>query len=167
MTLFIDVPTLGKLVRKVGVTEFMKGLLKCLEDDFSRWEDFDKSSRVSAHNDLGVIELMPIANQENFGFKYVNGHSYNPLHGFPTVMAFGALFDVSTGYPQLLPELTLSTALRTATTSAMAAKVLAKNNSRSMGMIDCGAQSEFQAIAFHTLISIDELRIFDLDKTSM
>ena len=36
-----------------------------------------------------------------------------------------------------------------------------------MGMIGCGAQSEFQAIAFCELLGIDELRIFDIDGNSM
>jgi ornithine cyclodeaminase len=167
MTLFVDVPTLGKIVRKVGTEEFINGLLNCLEQDFSRWEDFDKSARTAAHSDTGVIELMPVADKESYAFKYVNGHPSNPLQDFPTVMAFGALSDVSTGYPRLLSELTLSTALRTAATSAMAAKALARKDSRIMGMIGCGAQSEFQAIAFHTIAGIDELRIFDLDKAAM
>jgi ornithine cyclodeaminase len=167
MTLFIDVPTLGEMVRKVGTSEFISGLLNCLEQDFSRWEDFDKSARTAAHSDTGVIELMPVADADNYAFKYVNGHPSNPLHNFPTVMAFGALSDVSTGYPRLLSELTLSTALRTAATSAMAAKVLARKDSHIMGMIGCGAQSEFQAIAFHTIAGIDDLRIFDLDKAAM
>ncbi|MFT4607082.1 MAG: ornithine cyclodeaminase [Gammaproteobacteria bacterium] len=167
MTLFVDVPTLGKMVEKVGTAEFMNGLLNCLEQDFSRWTDFDKSARTAAHSNTGVIELMPIADNENYAFKYVNGHPSNPLHDFPTVMAFGALSDVSTGYPRLLSELTLSTALRTAATSAMAAKALARKDSYTMGMIGCGAQSEFQAIAFHIIVGIDELRIFDLDKAAM
>jgi ornithine cyclodeaminase len=167
MTLYVDVPTLGEMVRKVGTAEFINGLLNCLEQDFSRWEDFDKSARTAAHSDTGVIELMPVADAENYAFKYVNGHPSNPLQNFPTVMAFGALSDVSTGYPRLLSELTLSTALRTAATSAMAAKALARKDSHIMGMIGCGAQSEFQAIAFHTIAGIDDLRIFDLDKAAM
>ena len=36
-------------------------------------------------------------------------------------MAFGALAEVDTGYPLLLAELTLTTALRTAATSVLAA----------------------------------------------
>jgi ornithine cyclodeaminase len=32
-----------------------------------------------------------------------------------------------------------------------------------MALIGNGAQSEFQAIAFHTLVGIDELRVFDVD----
>ncbi len=138
-----------------------------MKDDFCRWEEFDKSSRTAAHSDIGVIELMPVADGVNYGFKYVNGHPSNPNVGMSTVMAFGALSDVSTGYPRLLSELTLSTALRTSVTSVMAAQALANPHATSMGMIGCGAQSEFQAIAFHTIIGIKELRIFDIDHQAM
>jgi len=167
MTLFVDVPTLGKIVKKVGIANFINGLLKFVEHDFSRWESFDKSSRISAHSDSGVIELMPVADKKIYAFKYVNGHPSNPSQGFPTVMAFGALCDLSNGYPWLLSELTLATAFRTATTSAMAAKALIKKDAHAMGIIGCGSQSEFQAVAFHTIIGINELRIFDLDKAAM
>ena len=78
-------------------------------------------------------------------------------------MAFGALAEVDTGYPLLLAELTLTTALRTAATSVLAAQVLARPDSRTMALIGNGAQSEFQAIAFHTLLGIDEIRVFDVD----
>ena len=75
--------------------------------------------------------------------------------------------DVETGFPTLLSEMTLTTAFRTAAASAIAAEVLARPDSRVMGMIGCGAQSAFQAIAFHELLGIDELRIFDIDGSAM
>ena len=58
---------------------------------------------------------------ETYGFKYVNGHPSNMKKGLQTVTAFGLLADVSTGYPLMLTEMTILTALRTAATSAMAA----------------------------------------------
>ncbi len=79
-------------------------------------------------------------------------------------MAYGVLADVGTGHPTLLSELTITTALRTAATSALAAKALARRNSRSMALIGNGSQSEFQAIAFMTQLGISELRVFDVDR---
>ena len=167
MTLFLDVNELSSLVNTHGTEAFMAGLLGYMEDDFCRWQEFDKSARTAAHSDIGVIELMPVADHSNYGFKYVNGHPSNPLQGMPTVMAFGALSDVATGFPRLLSEMTISTALRTAVTSVMAAKALANPDSSSMGMIGCGSQSAFQAIAFHSILGINELRIFDIDAAAM
>jgi hypothetical protein len=59
--------------------------------------------------------------------------------GLQTVTAFGVLADVATGYPLLLSEMTLLTALRTAATSAMVAKHLAPKGATTMAMIGNGA----------------------------
>ncbi|KVQ97399.1 ornithine cyclodeaminase [Burkholderia ubonensis] len=163
MTRFLDVPATARLIARTGVTRFLGELVDTLHADFLRWADFDKSPRVACHSRDGVIELMPVANASLFAFKYVNGHPVNATRGMHTVMAFGALAEVDTGYPLLLAELTLTTALRTAATSVLAAKALARPDARTMALIGNGAQSEFQAIAFHTLLGIDEIRVFDVD----
>jgi len=79
------------------------------------------------------------------------------------VTAFGVLADVDTGYPLLLSELTLTTALRTSAMSALAARRMARGDCRSMALIGNGAQSEFQAIGFHHMLGIRELRLYDVD----
>jgi ornithine cyclodeaminase len=83
--------------------------------------------------------------------------------GLQTVTAFGVLSDVETGYPRLLSEMTITTALRTAATSAVAAKHLARQDAAVMAIIGLGSQSEFQAVAFKALLGIRHLRVFDID----
>ena len=163
MTRFIDVPAMSQLIDKIGIDQVLKGVADTLKQDFKRWQDFDKCARVASHSDVGVIELMPVSDGIQYGFKYVNGHPSNPARGMSTVMAFGALAAVDTGYPLLLSELTLATALRTAATSAITAKALARKDSKSLAMIGAGAQSEFQALAFQHIVGIEEIRIFDID----
>jgi ornithine cyclodeaminase len=141
----------------------MADLVQALREDFLRWEDFEKTARLASHSPRGVIELMPVADRDHYAFKYVNGHPANTTTGMPTVMAFGVLAEVATGYPLLLSELTLTTALRTAATSALAAQALARPGARRMALIGNGAQSEFQALAFHTLLGITELAVYDTD----
>lgn len=159
---FIGVTDMVKLLNQVGIESFITGLIDYLEHDFKHWHQFDKSPRYAAHSPDGVIELMPTGNLEKFGFKYVNGHPKNTKAGLQTVTAFGVLSDVATGYPLLLSEMTLLTALRTAATSAMMAKYLAPKNAKTMAMIGCGAQSEFQAIAFNHIIGIETIRLYDI-----
>ncbi|MBU4423648.1 MAG: ornithine cyclodeaminase [Gammaproteobacteria bacterium] len=166
MTRLIDLPTLAQLVHDISPARFMTELAEHLQNDYLRWPDFDKTARVASHSARGVIELMPVADSAFYSFKYVNGHPGNPSNptgGLPTVMAFGVLSEVATGYPLLVSELTLTTALRTAATSAMAARALARPGARRMALIGNGAQSEFQALAFHALLGVDELRVFDID----
>lgn len=163
MTRFIDVPTLSRLVQQIGVARFVGELADAIHDDFVRWADFDKTARVASHSDIGVIELMPVSDAQHYAFKYVNGHPGNTARGLYTVMAFGVLSEVSTGYPVLLSELTLATALRTCATSLMAARALARPGSRRLALIGNGAQSEFQALAFHHHLGIEEISVFDID----
>lgn len=163
MTKLIDVSQMADLVRKVGVAPFMRELAHRLRADYLRWPEFEKSARLASHTPIGVIELMPVADAVRYAFKYVNGHPGNTALGLPTVMAFGVLADVATGYPRLMSELTLTTAMRTAATSVVAAAALARPEARSMAVIGNGAQSEFQAIAFHDMMGIQEVRLFDID----
>ncbi|WP_323119709.1 ornithine cyclodeaminase [Burkholderia alba] len=163
MTRFLDVPTTARLIADTGVARALGELVDILRADYLRWQDFDKSPRVACHSRYGVIELMPVADARMYGFKYVNGHPINAARGMHTVMAFGALAEVDTGYPLLLAELTLTTALRTAATSVLAARALARPGARTMALIGNGAQSEFQAVAFHVLLGMTEIRVFDVD----
>ena len=167
MTRFIDTYTMSTLVDRVGIEQLLSELSQFIEYDFKRWDQFDKSARLACHSDIGVIELMPTADNQQYGFKYVNGHPANTQKGLSTVMAFGALAEVATGYPLLLSELTISTAFRTAATSAMVARKLARPESTTIAIIGCGAQSEFQAIAFHALLGITEIRAYDIDPSAI
>ncbi|MFY7905266.1 MAG: ornithine cyclodeaminase [Burkholderiaceae bacterium] len=162
-TLFLSPDDIAKLVARNGLAATLKGMTEAIGQDFLRWQEFDKTARVASHSKDGVIELMPIADSQTYTFKYVNGHPKNTANGMSSVMAFGALADVDTGFPMLISELTLTTALRTAATSVVAAQALARKNSRNMALIGNGAQSEFQALAFHYIMGINELRLFDTD----
>ncbi len=162
-TLFLSAQDVARLIQRLGLPATLERLAGTLHADYLRWPDFDKSARVASHSTDGVIELMPIADDTTYAFKYVNGHPKNTQGGLPTVMAFGVLADVATGAPVLLSELTLTTALRTAAMSVVAARALARPESRRMALIGNGAQSEFQALAFHHLMGIDEIRLYDTD----
>ncbi|MFP8778944.1 ornithine cyclodeaminase [Hydrogenophaga sp. RWCD_12] len=162
-TLYLGAPEAAELVRRHGVAGSIEAIAANIRADFLRWADFDKTARVAAHSAGGVIELMPVADDHRYSFKYVNGHPGNTRLGLSTVMAFGVLADVDTGAPLFLSELTLTTALRTAAMSALAAKTLARPDSHVMALIGNGAQSEFQALAFQHLVGITDLRLYDVD----
>jgi ornithine cyclodeaminase len=163
MTRFIDVSTMSRLVQDIGAARFIGELADAIREDFIHWPEFDKSARVSKHADNGVIELMPVSNPQRYAFKYVNGHPGNTERGLYTVMGFGVLSEMGTGYPLLLSELTIATALRTCATPLMAARALARPNARRMALIGNGAQSEFQALAFHSHLGIEEIAVYDMD----
>ncbi|MBC7141377.1 MAG: ornithine cyclodeaminase, partial [Rhodobacteraceae bacterium] len=160
---FVSVDNMMKLVLHLGPERVMTELASCIEADFRRWESFDKTPRVASHSPVGVIELMPTSDGEMYGFKYVNGHPKNTRDGLQTVTAFGLLAEVKTGYPILLTEMTILTALRTAAMSALAARHLAPAGATTMALIGNGAQAEFQALAFHAICGVTAVRLYDTD----
>lgn len=167
MTTFVDVANMSRWIFDTGVEKIIGGMMGYLEHDYGRWSSFDKIPRVASHTPIGVIELMPTSDGEEYSFKYVNGHPSNPARGFQTVTAFGVLADVDNGYPTFLAEMTLLTALRTAAMSALAAKYLARPDSTVMAMIGAGSQSEFQALGMRAALEINTIRIYDTDPEAL
>jgi len=165
--LVLEIEDIKQLISKIGYKEFYLELIKTMEEDYSNWESFDKTPRVANHVDGGVIELMPISNDKLYSFKYVNGHPKNPTQNKMTVMATGQLSLTRTGEPLMFTEMTLLTAFRTAANSAMAAKYLAKKDSKILTLIGTGAQSEFQYLAFSHIFELEEIRYYDTDPKAM
>lgn len=163
MTTFLDAADAATLVRRIGVARAIGEVAEHVRHDFLRWPAFEKSARLASHSPVGVIELMPVSDGAQFAFKYVNGHPGNALQALPTVMACGMLADVRTGFPLLLADLTLATALRTAATSALAARAMARPGARTMALVGNGAQAEFQSLAFHAMLGVREIRAYDID----
>ncbi|MBN9306733.1 MAG: ornithine cyclodeaminase [Devosia sp. 67-54] len=163
---FVSVERMIRLVHAIGVGRMLAELAGYIEADFRRWRSFDKTPRIASHSHAGVIELMPTSDGVLYGFKYVNGHPGNVHSGRQTVTAFGVLADVETGYPLLLSEMTILTALRTAASSALAARLLAPPGAGTMALIGNGAQAEFQALAFGTVLGVGRLRLYDIDRAA-
>ena len=167
MTRFVGVQDMIRWVRHTDMAATLSEMMDYLEHDFRRWQVFDKTPRVASHTPFGVIELMPTSDHETYAFKYVNGHPSNPARGYQTVTAFGVLADAHNGYPRFMAEMTILTALRTAATSGLVAKYLARPGASSMAMIGTGSQSEFQALALRAALGIDTVRIWDRDPDAM
>lgn len=159
----VQTEELSRIVKQKGMKACLQGMATYIYGDFLRWSEFDKSARVAKYTKDGVCELMPIADPQGYGFKYVNCHPKNPELGMSTVLAFGALADMATGMPYFVAEMTITTAIRTAATSLLAARYLARPNSKTMAIIGNGCQSEFQALAMYYELGIDTLHLYDID----
>lgn len=165
--LLLQIPDVCSMINKIGIKNFYVQLCDYLKEDFLHWEQFQKSPRHGVFVPNGVIELMPISNDKFYTYKYVNGHPTNPKRNKLNVVGVGMLADVETGYPLMLTEMTLLTGLRTAATSALGSKYLARKGSKKLAIIGCGAQSEFQVLAHHALFDLSEIRYFDIDTHAM
>ncbi len=162
-----DIQSIENIVKKNEIGNIIKKLVIYLEKNFSNWEKFDKMPRPATHVPNGVIELMPVCGEKYYAFKYVNGHVPNQEKGILTIVGMGMFADVETGFPLFVSEMTLLTALRTAATSAMSSKHLARKNSNKIGIIGCGAQSEFQLIAHLQFFDIKQIKYYDIDQKAM
>lgn len=157
----------AKDIQEFGFEDLFASAVRSLEADIGRWQAFKKSVRHATHFTHGVFELMPCADDAYYTYKYVNAHPANPSKGKLSIVALGMLADIETGYPQMVCDMTLLTAVRTAAMSAIAAKRLARADSRVLGLIGTGAQSEFQTYAMRSLFDIEEIRYYDRDKKAM
>ena len=80
---FVSVDHMMRIVWDIGVERMLVELAAYIEEDFRRWDVFDKTPRIAAHSAEGVIELMPTSDGATYGFKYVNGHPKNARGGPP------------------------------------------------------------------------------------
>lgn len=167
MVRVFSVQDVVELITRVGLKNFFLKLIERVKGDYCLWDTFQKSARHATVVADGIIELMPIADEEYYCFKYVNGHPKNPKDQKQTVVAVGQLSLVKNGYPVLISEMTLLTAFRTAATSALASHYLAPKEKKNFGIIGCGAQSEFQTLAHHYSLGVTDVYYFDLDKKAM
>ncbi|MEM1508468.1 MAG: ornithine cyclodeaminase [Thermofilaceae archaeon] len=156
-----------KIANQVGLFKFTDELILRVEEAFKNWHSFKMVPRVSFHYSHGVMEAMPISDDKYYTVKIVNGHPGNPSKNLLTVVAVGLLADVETGYPLMFCDATLLTAFRTAATSAVATKYLARPNSKSLGIIGTGSQAEFQCVAISRVIPINEVVFYDVDQLAM
>lgn len=156
-----------KIVDRHGLDAVMLDLIFQLKQDFVNWDMHTKMPRPAMHVENGVLELMPICDDQYYSFKYVNCHPKNTMQNKMTVVATGQLSRVDTGYPVMFSEMTILTALRTAATSAIATDLMANTDSKTMAIIGTGAQSEFQFLAAKMVRDIKEVRFFDTDAKAM
>src|SRR5699024_2837112 len=163
VTQLLDVDNMARWIQRDGVENILAGLSRYLESDLRRWQDFEKIPRLASHTDFGVSELMPTSDAELFSVKYVNGHQLNPARGLQTVTAYGGMDDVENGYPVRVAEMALATALPTAALSPLAARGLHPPDAQRHDLIGAGSQAESQALAFRTVLGLEQLRVFDLD----
>jgi ornithine cyclodeaminase len=163
----LSVQDVSTIVEKHEFNSFIIDLMKYTRQDFVRWHEFDKSPRYAAHVPGGVLELMPTADNELFAYKCVNGHPENTKFGKQTVIATGQLNEVKHGYPLLISEMTLLTALRTAASTVVAVDYLSRKDSEILTVIGTGAQSEFQTLAHKLVRPITTVKYFDIDPEAM
>ncbi|MBI3087646.1 MAG: ornithine cyclodeaminase family protein [Candidatus Omnitrophica bacterium] len=97
------------------------------------------------------------------GMKWVNVHPGNRAKGLPTVMAVILINDPRTGALLGILDGTLVTRLRTGAAAGVAAKALARPDSRIVGLVGCGAQALDQLLALEAGFRLRQIRVWGYD----
>lgn len=112
--------------------------------------------------DNGTLFVMP-ASSENlgvYGAKLITQHPENPRYGLPAIQGHLALFDYESGAAIGLVESSAITYLRTAATSALATRELARETAATHGVFGAGAQALAHLEAMSCVRDIRETRVW-------
>ncbi len=93
----------------------------------------------------GDFRAMPARGGELALLKWITSFPGNPGRGLPTVTGIVCLSDARTGEPLALLDARSVTALRTGAVAAVAARALASEGTRTVGMIGCGLHGAWAA----------------------
>ena len=84
--------------------------------------------------------------------------------GLPTIRGTVVLADAETGEPLAMMDSASVTALRTGAATAVAAKHLARADSRAATVVGCGAQGEIQLAAIAAVLPLERAWVLDTDQ---
>lgn len=116
----------------------------------------------------GDFRAMPAYVNKSAGVKWVNVHPNNPTEkNLPTVMATIIYSDPDTGFPLAIMDGTVITNYRTGAAGAVASKYLARKDSKSLGLIGCGAQAQTQVEAISRIFALDEVCVYSKRESSV
>jgi ornithine cyclodeaminase/alanine dehydrogenase len=113
------------------------------------------------------IHAMPgfLGGMRAVGLKWVSGFPQNPTKGLPYIGGLFVLNDAETGLPLSVMDCTWITGARTGAASAVAAKYLARPDSRTMGVVACGLQGRTNLEAMACIFPLERAFAFDIDES--
>lgn len=124
--------------------------------------EWDTPRRIAARTAAGALLAMPCAGGAPavLGAKLVTTFAGNTALALPTVAGVYALFDPATGGLLCLLDGAYLTLVRTAAVSALAARTLAREDARSMGVLGAGAQAGFHIRLIAHVRPIDRVTVW-------
>ncbi|MEO8257700.1 MAG: ornithine cyclodeaminase family protein [Acidobacteriota bacterium] len=169
-SLFLESADIRAIVGRVGIDALMDDLIARLTAAIRVFDP--ASSQVPPRSGVyyekpewGLLEWMPAhLGAQGTTVKLVGYHPANPARrGVPSVVSTICVFDSNSGHLQGLLDGTFITAVRTGAASAVASRVLALAESRTVGVIGCGAQAVTQLHALSRLFTIERIIVHDID----
>jgi ornithine cyclodeaminase/alanine dehydrogenase-like protein (mu-crystallin family) len=109
----------------------------------------------------GVLLAMPcaVAEPQALGAKIVSVFRGNPARGLPTVTSTYLLSDYATGAPLAIMDGGYLTAIRTAAGSAVATRILAPADARTLGIFGSGVQAQFHVETIRRVRALSDVLV--------
>lgn len=96
------------------------------------------------------------------GLKWVSGFPENTKRGLPYIAGLFVLNDVETGLPLAVMDCTWITGARTGAATAVAARYLARPESRTAGILACGVQGRTNLEALSCVFDLERVHAYDI-----
>lgn len=96
------------------------------------------------------------------GIKWVSGYPENQKRNLPYITGLLILNDVETGIPYSVMDCTWITAYRTGAASALAARYLARPESKTVGILACGVQGRTNLEALTVIFPVERVYAYDI-----
>lgn len=146
----------------------LREAIEALEEAFKQFARGEAVMPAKLYLDFpehsGDLRFMPAALGKEFaGIKVVNSHASNPERGLPAVVGTYLLLSQETGMPLALMGATVLTAVRTGGASALASKYMARDGSRTVGLVGAGVQARYQFEAIAEVLDIVEVFVWAPD----
>jgi ornithine cyclodeaminase/alanine dehydrogenase-like protein (mu-crystallin family) len=116
------------------------------------------------------IHAMPayVPKMRSAGVKWVSGFPKNPRHGLPYISGLLILNNLETGFPVCVMDCTWITAKRTGAATAIAAKHLARPDSKVLGILGCGVQGRSNLEALTVIYkNLEEVKAYDINEKNL
>jgi L-lysine cyclodeaminase len=173
-TTILTVSDVRDIVQRVGLDTLMEESITRLGAAFAAFDPLKvvvpaRDGFQYQAPDLGLIEWMPCMRAgEAAHIKVVGYHPGNSRrHDLPTILSTLSMYGVQDGHLRGVMDATFITALRTGAASAVASRILAMENTATLGLIGCGAQAVTQLHALSRVFDIDRVEIYDTDSEAM
>lgn len=118
---------------------------------------------VPKHKGEWVVKSALINNLDVFGVKMSCGYFENPQkHNLPSVMGVVAIADSKTGAPLAIMDGGMITGYRTGAVAGIAARHLARKNSKIAAICGAGNQGRTQLMGLNEVLKLKEARVYDI-----
>lgn len=162
------------IVQHIGINKIVDALLERTTTAIKNYSPSSTLIPVRAgfnyqHPQVGLIEWMPLYKRDQeIIIKVVGYHPNNPvINNLPTILSTISSYDSSSGHLIGIVDGVFLTAIRTGVASAIASRALANPDSKTLGLIGCGAQAITQLHALSRYFELEEVLIYDTDVETM